>query len=181
MFRSHNVQNMKLFIKALPYAIAVAVVFFIGSMIYSAIYSAGQKDIQAKWDQAKIEYQVVIDNKKTEYDTLEENARRKTDALTLELSNAKTKHAVAIVDIRAEHDKRLRQSEIRAGVYQRQAEGGAAECTRLAGHAARLDSTIEDGRRVVRELRETLGLRDSQLIELGNQIKADRILLDAPQ
>ena len=181
MFRSHNVQNMKLFIKALPYAIAVAVVFFIGSMIYSAIYSAGQKDIQAKWDQAKIEYQVVIDNKKTEYDTLEENARRKTDALTLELSNAKTKHAVAIVDIRAEHDKRLRQSEIRAGVYQRQAEGGAAECTRLAGHAARLDSTIEDGRRVVRELRETLGLHDSQLVELGNQIKADRILLDAPQ
>ena len=181
MFRSHNAQNMKLFIKALPYAIAAAVVFFIGSMIYSAIYSAGQKDIQAKWDQAKIEYQVVIDNKKTEYDTLEENARRKTDALTLELSNAKTKHAVAVVNIHADYAKRMQHSQNRTVVYQRQAEGGTAECKRLASHAAQLDSTLEEGRSLVRELRETLGLRDSQLIELGNQIKADRILLDAPQ
>ena len=168
---------MKLFIKALPYAIAVAVVFFIGSLIYGA----GQKNTQGKWDIAKKAYDTAITQKEKEYGDLEAKHRLKITGINQELSDAKTKHAVAVVNIHADYAKRMQHSQNRTVVYQRQAEGGTAECKRLASHAAQLDSTLEEGRSLVRELRETLGLRDSQLIELGNQIKADRILLDAPQ
>ncbi|UWJ04310.1 putative Rz/Rzl spanin protein [Escherichia phage vB_EcoS_Uz-1] len=72
----------------------------------------------------------------------------------------------------------MQQSERRASVYKRQAEAGTLECRSLASHAARLDNSLEEGRRLVEELRATVRLRDNQLIELGKQIQADRKLFE---
>lgn len=80
--------------------------------------------------------------------------------------------------IAAESTERLRQSQDRVRIYQRQAQAGSAEVERLASHAAELDRSIVEGKRVAAELAATVRLRDSQLIELGSQIKADRAVLE---
>ena len=94
------------------------------------------------------------------------------------LKTANENYQSSLDAISSQYSARLQQSEQRAKVYQRQAEGGATECRSLASHAARLDNSLEQGRQLVEELRATVRLRDGQIIELSNQIRADRKLLE---
>lgn len=64
-------------------------------------------------------------------------------------------------------------------MYRRKAEAGEAESRDLANHAAELDRSIVEGKRVAAELAATVRLRDEQLILLGSQIKADRAILES--
>ncbi len=95
------------------------------------------------------------------------------------LEAAKYESDAALAAARSEYAGRLRQSESRAGAYQRMSQADAAERVRLAEHAARLDAALEEGIFVVAELQAALGLRDQQLKQLGQQILADRKLMEA--
>ena len=81
-------------------------------------------------------------------------------------------HKVALAAIADQHAARMRNSENRAAAYHRMSESGAAESAALAAHTAELDRTVEEGRRLVAELRETLGQRDSEITQLGVALKA---------
>lgn len=164
--------------KLAPWILATLV---IGSLIWwvsHTSYVAGQRDIQEQWDAERATYKKAMDTLRDQYTTLEAKARIDNQRNSDELAEKEKSHAVALVELRREYDGRLLQSDKRASYYQRLAKGGAVEQANLASHAARLDQALEEGRHLVRELGETIRLRDQQLISLGQQIKADRNLFD---
>ncbi len=164
---------MTLISKGWPYLVVVA----LGATIYFWGSSNGQDKVQAKWDAQKVEDQKAYNKLKGEYDVLNRQHSYEVGMLTTRLQTAESNYAGELARLSSDYDSRMQQSERRAKVYQRQAQAGTSQCTSLASHAARLDSSLEQGRRLVEELRATIRLRDNQLIELGNQIKADRKLL----
>lgn len=139
---------------------------------------SGEASIQRQWDAQILKDKRAEEKQREANDKAEAIHRQQVSALQQELRDAQTSHRIELDRIAGEYAGRLLKSEQRASVYQRQAEGGAAECRSLASHAARLDASLEEGRSVVRELRATLGLRDDQLKALADQIKADRQLLN---
>ena len=165
---------MKMLIsKGWPYLLVVA----LGATIYFWGSNNGQDKIQAKWDSQKVEDQKAYNKLKGEYDVLNRQHSYETGLLTSRLQAASQAHEDELARLNVVYASRLQQSNKRAEIYKRQAEAGTFECRNLASHAARLDESLEQGRQLVEELRSTVRLRDSQLIELGNQIKADRKLL----
>lgn len=165
---------MKMLIsKGWPYLLVVALavtIYFWGSR-------NGQESVQKKWDEQKVQDRKAYDKLKGEYDVLNRQHSYETGLLTSRLQAASQAHEDELARLNDVYASRLQQSGKRAELYKRQAEAGTFECRNLASHAARLDESLEQGRQLVEELRSTVRLRDSQLIELGNQIKSDRKLL----
>lgn len=145
--------------------------------IHESIQQSGRDEIQALWDADKRKHEAAIKLLEDEYALREEGHRTENRRISSELSKANLAHANAIADVRAEYAQRLRSSEQRANIYKRQAQGGAAERGDLASHAGRLDAALEEGRSLVRELRQTVGLRDRQIEALSRQIQNDRKLI----
>lgn len=160
--------------KGWPYLLVVA----LGATLYFWGNSNGQDTVQKKWDYQKVEDLKAFNKLKGEYDVLNRQHSYEVGALTVRLQTAESNHASELARISDDYDSRMLKSEQRASVYKRQAEVGSTQCTSLASHAARLDSSLEEGRRLVEELRSTIRLRDNQLIELGKQIQADRKLFE---
>lgn len=154
-----------------------AIASFIGAIFFLGSH---MKDVewQAKWNKAEVERQEAIDAVKTEYRTKEEAHAVEASRLQTQIADQARLHQVALAAVRAELDKRVRSSEQRALVYQRQAEADPAQCRDLADHAARLDGSLEQGRSLVQELRLTLGQRDNEIRSLSQQINADRQLFE---
>ena len=144
---------------------------------YSLGSTSGEDRIQKKWNDQKTADLLEIQRIRDTYAALEAENRKQLVAVQKELQDAEANHQTELARITTEYDNRLRHSDTRAGVYKRQAEGGAVERSRLASHAAKLDRTLEEGRQLVAELRATVGLRDKQLESLAAQIRADRALL----
>lgn len=166
---------MKMLIsKGWPYLLVVV----LGATIYFWGNSNGQSTVQKKWDAQKVEYQKAMQKLQDKYNALQRNHSYEVGLLTSRLQTAESNYASELARVSSDYDSRMQQSERRASVYQRQAEAGAFECRSLASHAAKLDNSLEEGRRLVEELRATVRLRDSQLIELGKQIQADRKLFE---
>ena len=162
--------------KLAPWILATLV---IGSLIWwvsHTSYVAGQRDIQEQWDAEKATYKKAMDTLRDQYATLEAKARIDNQRNSDELAEKEKSHAVALVELRREYDGRLLQSDKRASYYQRLAKGGAVEQATLASHAARLDRSLEEGRRMVAELSATLRQRDEQLRAVSTQLKNDRSL-----
>ena len=162
--------------KLAPWILATLV---IGSLIWwvsHTSYVAGQRDIQEQWDAERATYKKAMDTLKDQYATLEAKARIDNQRNSDELAEKEKSHAVALVELRREYDGRLLQSNKRASYYQRLAKGGAVEQANLASHAARLDRSLEEGRRMVAELSATLRQRDDQLRAVSKQLENDRSL-----
>lgn len=158
-----------------------ALILLLGSVgiIYSAYYFGskhGQQKVQSLWDDQKEADRKATDKLKAEYAQTEALLRAENAKVTHELSQANKKYEVELTQLRSDYDKRLRSSNERAQVYQRQAESGAAECRNLAVHAAKLDRNLEEGRSLVRELRATVGQRDDTIRALSQQLLNDRKL-----
>lgn len=136
----------------------------------------GAASVQVKWDEQVKEHNEAMDVLKKHYATAEEAHRTENRRISYELSEARRTHEVDLANARVDYERRLQSSSARSVVYQRQAEAGALECRDLASHASRLDSSLEEGRSLVRELRTTLGLRDRQVKALSDQINNDREL-----
>ena len=162
--------------KLAPWILATLV---IGSLIWwvsHTSYVAGQRDIQEQWDAERATYKKAMDTLRDQYATLEAKARIDNQRNSDELAEKEKSHAVALVELRREYDGRLLQSDKRASYYQRLAKGGAVEQANLASHAARLDRSLEEGRRMVAELSATLRQRDDQLRAVSKQLENDRSL-----
>lgn len=162
--------------KLAPWILATLV---IGSLIWwvsHTSYVAGQRDIQEQWDAERATYKKAMDTLRDQYATLEAKARIDNQRNSDEFAEKEKSHAVALVELRREYDGRLLQSNKRASYYQRLAKGGAVEQANLASHAARLDRSLEEGRRMVAELSATLRQRDEQLRAVSTQLKNDRSL-----
>lgn len=162
--------------KLAPWILATLV---IGSLIWwvsHTSYVAGQRDTQEQWDAERATYKKAMDTLKDQYATLESKVRIDNQRNSDELAEKEKSHAVALVELRREYDGRLLQSNKRASYYQRLAKGGAVEQANLASHAARLDRSLEEGRRMVAELSATLRQRDDQLRAVSKQLENDRSL-----
>lgn len=146
--------------------------------VYSCGSSSGAADVQKDWDDAKNVQDKAISDLKLKYSILEREHEKVTGEIENDLQRAKQEYDAALAAQQSQFAKRLLQSESRADIYKRQAQGSVTERRDLASHAARLDSSLEEGRRLVEELRRTLELRDRQLRSLGAQITADRKLLE---
>lgn len=152
-------------------ALLIGAIFFLGSNYKDAQW-------EAKWAQDKLEYSREITRLQGEVRTKEQNHAVETSRLQSQIAEQARLHTVAIAAVRAEFSQRLRTSEARAGIYQRQAEAGPTQCRDLATHAARLDRSLEEGRGLVQELRLTIGQRDNAIHTLSDQIRADRKLFE---
>ena len=160
-------------------ALWILATLVIGSLIWwvsHTSYVAGQRDIQEQWDAERATYKKAMDTLRDQYATLEAKARIDNQRNSDELAEKEKAYAVALVELRREYDGRLLQSDKRASYYQRLAKGGAVEQANLASHAARLDRSLEEGRRMVAELSATLRQRDEQLRAVSTQLKNDRSL-----
>jgi hypothetical protein len=164
--------------KVLLYGVLpAAIIAGAGWKCYSSGLEHGKSEIQSKWDAEKdarkaAEEQlkaVVADKEKTHA----QDSQRAADALEA----AAQAHATELTAVRADAARSLQRSDARASIYQREAQGGSTECSRLASHTAELDRSLEAGRSLVGELRATLELRDRQLVQVGQQLSADRNLL----
>lgn len=166
------------YIKSIGGVLILVLVIWTLTSIYGAIKDSGRAEIQALWDADKAQHALAIAALKDEYAVKEEAHRTENRRISSELSQANLDHANAIAAVHLDYAQRLRNVEQRAAIYQRQAQGGAVERGDLADHAGRLDASLEEGRSLVRELRETLGLRDRQVRALSNQIRNDRALFE---
>lgn len=170
------------YVKLAGTLILLVLLSWFGVHVYTSIKDSGRAEVQKLWDQDKQAQAAAIQKLKDGYAKREEAHRTENRRISSELSQANLDHANAIAAMHLDYAQRLRNVEQRAAIYQRQAQGGAAERGNLADHAGRLDASLEEGRSLVRELRETLGLRDRQVRALSNQIRNDRALFeDAPQ
>lgn len=151
----------------------------VGLMVLGGFFMGqhhGETKVQAKWDKEKQEYTQQVSKLQTQLANAQADHELKTQKVNDELQQAETKHQSDLADLRHDYDVRLRDSQNRAAIYQRQAQGGSLECNDLASYTAKLDRSLEEGRSLVRELGATLRLRDEQLVQVGNQLRADRSL-----
>lgn len=148
-----------------------AVVYSLGSSKATAAVTAQWKKENERRDLKTVQLEEA--NK-----SLMAQHQKDSTYITTELKTYEARYKTSLAAAVADYNRRLQQHETRAGVYRKLSEGDTAERERLASHAAQLDRSLEEGRSVVRELRETVGLRDDQLRELGKQIMADRALLN---
>ena len=162
--------------KLAPWILATLV---IGSLIWwvsHTSYVTGQRDIQEQWDAERATYKKAMDTLKDQYATLESKVRIDNQRNSDELAEKELSHAVILARLNSEYAGRMQLAEQRASRYQRLAKGGAVEQANLASHAARLDRSLEEGRRMVAELSATLRQRDDQLRAVSKQLENDRNL-----
>lgn len=159
------------------FALASALVLAVSGSYY-VIYQHGKDVVRAEWEEDTAKRNKAMQDLQGRYDVLSLDHKAKSETYARSLEEQKNAYETRLGELGADTDRRLRLSETRASVYQRQAQGGEAERRNLASHAAKLDRALEEGIEVVGELQELVGLRDHQLTQLGKQILADRLLLE---
>lgn len=141
-------------------------------------YEEGSADVQKKWDADKEADRIAIGKVQKQYDDLEAQNRADNQKNSDALVQKDKDHEAALAAAKLDYDHRLQLSASRATLYQRAAQAGTTQCGDLASYAAQLDGSLEQGRGLVRELRETLGQRDDQLRAVSQQLLNDRKLID---
>lgn len=164
----------------LPGAALMLAVGGLGWAVYDRGYDSGESHVQTKWDTAKLAQANEIIRLKGVIAQMEVIHHNETTRITDELFKANEAYTAAVVALNVRYVTRLLDSEKRAAIYQRMSEAGPAEQERLASHAAKLDRSLEEGRRLVEELRSTVEQRESQLKLLGEQLITDRKLMGNP-
>lgn len=84
--------------------------------------------------------------------------KHNTDQLILrdQIDELRAKHEKVVSDINNDHALRMQQSEERSKIYRIRAAASTSDCKQLAEHTARLDSSLEEGRSLVKEFRATV-------------------------
>lgn len=153
-------------------------VLCLGYAVYSVGHKHGSSKIQAKWDAERKGHEIAVVTLQKQINELENINRFENKRIDDVLSKANKEYAFALATLQSEYSVRLRLSEGRVSSYRRLSEGGTAEREYLANHAAKLDGTLEEGRSLVRELREAVGQRDKELNVLSEKIKNDQRLFE---
>lgn len=163
---------------------AAVLILSLGSGVWllSGSYSFGYLKAESKYvrilQEQKQARELAIAELEKEFLVRESAHINRAKEISDELEKVHKEHNQRISSIRADFASRLRLSESREGIYKRMSESGDLERERLASHAAELDRSLEEGRTLVRELGETLRQRDRELSLLGQQLLADRKLLE---
>lgn len=147
------------------------------TLVYSAGVLHGMSNVQKEWDADAHARDIVTASYKAENEALRAQNKELVEKHTKELKDVKQSYESRIKLLESEFTRRMQFHENRAQLYRQQAQGGETERRNLADHAAKLDRTVEEGIAVVGELSELIGLRDKQIIVLGDQIRADRKVL----
>ena len=170
--------NLTESVKAIIGIALLSLVLLSGIKCHSSIKESGREEVRAEWAAEKEATRLMVEELQAKLASQSEQHRKEQREIADEIAATQLLHERSLAELRATYDGRVRNSEARAELYRRQAQGGSTERDHLANHAAQLDRTLEEGRLLVAELRETLGLRDKSLILLGQQITADRELLE---
>jgi phage-related minor tail protein len=170
---------MSVLLRCLLYGVLpAAVLLAAGEWCYSSGLSHGKAEIQSKWDAEKAAQTQATDKVAAAIAQKEKTHAQDTQRAADALDAASQAHAAELAAVRADAARSVQRSDARAAIYQREAQSGAAACSALASHTTELDRSLEAGRGLVGELRATLELRDRQLVQVGEQLMADRRLFN---
>lgn len=133
-------------------------------------YSNGVDATYSKWVEVEQGYQAQVAELQEANKEAEHQFKIKEGELNERIKQDQAAHDAAIAAATRDFTERLRKSEGRAKTYADMSQAGSIERAALADHAARLDRSIEEGRHLVRELRETLGQREREIMTLGEYI-----------
>jgi chromosome segregation ATPase len=156
--------------------VVVAAILLVCFGLYSAGHKNGANEVQVKWDAERQGHAVAVATLQGEIKKLQELNRTENTRIDNAIQQANKNHAIALAALQSDYAGRLRLSEGRVSSYRRLSEGGTTEREYLANHAAELDRSLEQGRSLVRELRETVGQRDKEITALSERIKNDQRL-----
>lgn len=156
-----------------PYIFLGAVILVIGSIVGAALwgYSYGHTKANNKWLEEEQRYQSQVVELQEKIRTTETEFNEKVSTLNDTITRNKAEYQNALDRAGVEFANRLRKSEGRAKTYADMSQAGEVERATLADHTAKLDQSLEEGRHLVRELRETLGQRDREIMMLGEHIQ----------
>lgn len=164
--------------KAVGGVLILALAIFAGAKVYGGIKESGRQEVYAQWDKEKAEVAAKVDELRGKLAEQTADHLHKQQEIADELAQTQLQHQRDLTVLHDAYAVRLRTSEARADGYRRQAQGNPAERDHLAGHAAKLDAALEEGRFLVAEFRATLGQRDREVMLLAEQIRADRKLME---
>ena len=133
-------------------------------------YSSGVDATYTKWVEVEQGYQAQVAELQEAKKEAEHQFKIKEGELNERIKQDQIAHDAAIAAATRDFTERLRKSEGRAKTYADMSQAGSIERAALADHATRLDRSIEEGRHLVRELRETLGQREREIMTLGEYI-----------
>lgn len=140
-------------------------------------YNIGSLSVTKEWQETQIASYQIITKLKEELKTKEDEYYAESAKINSELNLLREKYNSSMSSIKSTYEHKLQQSNNRASVYRNLSEASEAERKRLAEYATRLDASLTEGIHLVKELRRTIELRDSQIKELGNQLLLDRKLV----
>lgn len=148
----------------------LAVIFCVVGAYLSG-FASGSNEKELEYFKQKQELEL-------EYKVKEQNYLNQIKEADKALYVAKEEYEANISNLKSLHADELLKSQQRAEAYKRTALSGEAQCRSLAEYTAKLDRTLTEGRELVKELRDTLKLRDKQLVEVGNYLVAGDKLYD---
>ena len=143
-------------------------------MQYSLItgsYNAGYDACQSKYREELLKQQVENQQKEQAFNETINN-------LTVNLTETRIRYENTVNKLKSTHANELLKSEQRAELYKRYSEADKAKQRALAEHTARLDRSLTEGRELVKQLTETIRIRDAQLRALGVYFQENAMLYE---
>lgn len=160
--------------------LAIAALVAVGALAggYAIGHHQGAASVQQQWDTAKaVTAQAITAQVTTTREKEATHATQTTRALDTYHAAQAPADAVAAARV-ADAERLQRGAEGRALRYRAMSEASAAERDRLAGHAARLDASLAEGRVVAEGLRAAVVERDNRIQLLADTLRADRQLIE---
>lgn len=151
--------------------VSLIYIFMIVSIFKLGYYFGSESKMKVINEYKERNYKITNDIRRMEY-----NHKQIENALTKDLAKLRIEYEENIINLTSDYDDRLRKSDERANTYQREASSGS-NCTALANHTSKLDRSLEEGRSLVKELREVVRLQERQLDYCIKVIENDRELL----
>lgn len=143
-------------------------------MQYSLItgsYNAGYDACQSKYREELLKQQVENQQKEQAFNETINN-------LTVNLTETRIRYENTVNKLKSAHANELLKSEQRAELYKRYSEADKAKQRALAEHTAQLDRSLTEGRELVKQLTETIRIRDAQLRALGVYFQENAMLYE---
>ena len=153
---------------------AIVGLFGIILMQYSLItgsYNAGYDACQSKYREELLKQQVENQQKEQAFNETINN-------LTVNLTETRIRYENTVNKLKSTYANELLKSEQRAELYKRYSEADKAKQRTLAEHTARLDRSLTEGRELVKQLTETIRIRDAQLRALGVYFQENAMLYE---
>lgn len=146
--------------KVLFYGTLGVCICCLGSYCYG--YHMGKAKITAEYTQEKVQYLNQISSLQLQYRAKETQYNEDLNKVKAEYAQAREDYIHTISKLESSYSSRLQQSEQRAMLYQHKATDSKG-CSALANLSGRFDRSLTEGISLVRELRDTIKLRDSQI------------------